>query len=124
MSAVHENWPQYEMVQTESECGGGTFDWKAAAHTFYLCNRYLAGGVTTYTYWNAILQDGGYSSWGWKQNALVQVNSSSKTAKYCAEFYAYKHYTHLIPAGSKIRFRMNSSKKTPEAFSTISASTQ
>jgi len=102
MSAVHENWPQYEMVQTESECGGGTFDWKAAAHTFYLCNRYLAGGVTTYTYWNAILQDGGYSSWGWKQNALVQVNSSSKTAKYCAEFYAYKHYTHLIPAGSKI----------------------
>ena len=102
ISAVRDAYPQYELVQTESECGGGTFDWNAAAHTFKLCNHYLACGVTTYTYWNAILQDGGYSSWGWKQNALVHVNSSSQTAKYCPEFYAYKHYSHFIPAGSKI----------------------
>ena len=99
---IRRDFPGFELVQTESECGSGTFDWNAAAHTFQLCNHYLANGVTTYTYWNAILKDNGASNWGWVQNALVQVNSTSKTAKYCPEFYAYKHYTHLIPAGSVI----------------------
>ena len=99
---VREDYPGYELVQTESECGSGTFDWNAAAHTFQLCNHYLAGGVTTYTYWNAILQDKGVSHWGWVQNALVRVNSTTHTATYCPEYYAYKHYTHLIPAGSQI----------------------
>ena len=99
---VRAAYPQYEMVQTESECGSGTFDWNAAAHTFELCNHYLTHGVTTYTYWNAILQDRGESRWGWIQNALVQVDGSTRTPRYCAEYYAYKHYTHLIPEGSRI----------------------
>lgn len=102
LAAVHAAWPQYELVQTESECGSGTFDWGAAVHTFQLCNDYLSNGVTTYTYWNAILTDRGLSSWGWAQNALVQVSSSTNTARYTPEYYAYKHYTHLIPAGSSI----------------------
>jgi glucosylceramidase len=99
---IRRDYPDFELVQTESECGSGTFDWNAAAHTFQLCNHYLANGVTTYTYWNAILKDNGASNWGWIQNALVQVSSATNTAKYCPEYYAYKHYTHLIPAGSKI----------------------
>ncbi len=99
---VRRNFPGFELVQTESECGDGKFDWPAAAHTFELCNHYLSNGVTTYTYWNAILTDNGVSHWGWPQNALVQVSSATNTARYCAEYYAYKHYTHLIPAGSKI----------------------
>jgi len=94
--------PEYEAVMTESECGGGTFDWSAAAHTFQLINHYLGNGVTTYTYWNLMLQDGGYSTWGWKQNALVQVNSSDGQPNYTAEYYALKHYSHLIPPQSKI----------------------
>lgn len=102
ISNIRKSFPDYELVQTESECGSGTFDWNAAAHTFQLCNHYLANGVTSYTYWNAILKDLGYSTWGWRQNALVQVSTSTNKATYCPEFYAYKHYTHFIPAGSKI----------------------
>ncbi len=102
IAAVRRTWPQYELVQTESECGNGTFDWAAAVHTFELCCRYLTHGVTTYTYWNAILQDGGFSTWGWRQNALVQVSSSAHTAFYTPEYYAYKHFTHLIVPGSRI----------------------
>ena len=102
IAAVRKAFPNYELVMTESECGSGTFDWNAAVHTFQLCNHYLANGVTTYTYWNTILKDKGLSTWGWQQNALIQVNSTTKTAKYCPEYYAYKHYTHFIPAGSEI----------------------
>ena len=94
--------PEYEAVMTESECGSGTFDWSAAAHTFYLINRYLANNITTYTYWNAILKDNGVSPWGWQQNALVQVNSADNKPNYTAEYYAFKHYSHLIAPGSKI----------------------
>lgn len=44
-------------MQTESECGSGTFDWKATEHTFNLINHYLGSGCEEYTFWNAILCD-------------------------------------------------------------------
>lgn len=99
---VIRDYPDYEAVMTESECGSGTFDWAAAEHTFQLINHYLANKITTYTYWNAILKDKGISTWGWQQNSLVQVNSGTKIPRYTAEYYAFKHYSHLIPPGSKI----------------------
>ncbi len=102
INEVMTRHPEYEAVMTESECGGGTFDWSAAAHTFYLINRYLANRVTTYTYWNAILKDKGISTWGWQQNSLVQVNSANGKPYYTPEYYAFKHYSHLIPPGSEI----------------------
>jgi len=110
---IHEvmaRHPQYEAVMTESECGSGTFDWGAAVHTFQLVNHYLANGVTTYSYWNAILKDKGLSTWGWQQNALVQVNSSTGRPRYTAEYYALKHYSHFITPGSKILYVNESSE--------------
>lgn len=125
---IHEvmaRHPDMEAVQTESECGSGTFDWKAAEHTFQLINHYLANRVTTYTYWNAILKDKGTSSWGWVQNALVQVNSSTNTPNYTAEYYALKHYSHLIPPGSRIltvdKSRLVLSVETPSGLIVVVA---
>jgi len=125
---IHEvmaRHPDMEAVQTESECGSGTFDWKAAEHTFQLINHYLANRVTTYTYWNAILKDKGTSSWGWVQNALVQVNSSTNTPNYTAEYYALKHYSHLIPPGSRIltvdESRLVLSAETPSGLIVVVA---
>lgn len=102
MKEVLYRHPQYEAIQTENECGSGTFDWNAGAHTFQLVNRYLANNVTTYYYWNAILKDNGISPWGWVQNAMVQVSSATRRPRYTPEYYAYCHYTHFIPAGSKV----------------------
>lgn len=118
ISRIRSTWPQYELWQTESECGSGTFDWSAAAHTFQLINHYLANGVTTYTYWNAILDNGGYSTWGWKQNSLVYVNDDTHEPRYTPEYYAFKHYSHLITPGSTIlkcdETNLLLSAKTPE----------
>lgn len=102
MNEVLRRHPNYEAIQTENECGRGTYDWNAGAHTFQLVNHYLRNQVTTYYYWNAILKDNGISPWGWVQNAMVQVNSATNTPRYTPEYYAYCHYTHFIPAGSKI----------------------
>ena len=97
---IRDKYPQYKYVQTESECGWGAFDWKAAEHTFGLINYYIGNGCTEYTFWNAILADEGKSGWGWKQNALIRVDSKKKTATYTPEYYAVKHYSGYVSPGS------------------------
>ena len=99
---VREKFPNFTYVQTESECGWGSFDWGAAEHTFGLINHYLGNGCVEYTFWNAVLYDEGISGWGWKQNALIRVDSEKKIATYTPEYYAVKHYTHFISNGSKV----------------------
>ena len=99
---VRAKYPFLKAVQTESECGAGTFDWRAAEHTFSLIGKYLSLGCEEYTFWNAILCDDGKSSWGWRQNALIRVNSKEKTAELTPEYYAVMHYSHFVTAGTKL----------------------
>lgn len=114
LPAIRKKYPQYKYVQSESECGWGSFDWKAAEHTFGLMNHYLANGVEEYTFWNCILSDDGVSGWGWKQNALIRVDSKSSQVTYTPEFYAVKHYTHFVGEGSKVlASKPSGSEKTP-----------
>ncbi|WP_258104249.1 glycoside hydrolase family 30 beta sandwich domain-containing protein [Marinoscillum sp. MHG1-6] len=97
---VRDDYPGYKLVQTESECGVGSFDWGAAVHTNNLINFYISNGCEEYTFWNVILKDNGASAWGWLQNALIRVNSSDLTYEYTPEYYAVKHNSHFVPSGS------------------------
>ncbi|MBR2962798.1 MAG: glycoside hydrolase family 30 protein [Lentisphaeria bacterium] len=99
---IRNKYPHLKVVQTESECGSGTFDWRAAEHTFGIINDYLGKGCEEYTFWNVILCDRGESAWGWKQNALIRVDSQAKTATLTPEYYAVKHYSHFVTAGTKL----------------------
>lgn len=102
LSRLREKYPNYKYVQTESECGWGAFDWAAGEHTFERIAHYLGNGCEDYTFWNAILADEGFSTWKWKQNALIRVDSKAKTATFTPEYYAVKHFTHFIAGGTKI----------------------
>lgn len=102
LPALKKKYPNYRYVQTESECGWGSFDWNAAEHTFERINHYLGNGCEEYTFWNAILADNGFSTWGWKQNALIRVDSKNRTATLTPEYYAVKHYGNAVPKGSVI----------------------
>lgn len=99
---IRKKYPNYKYMQTESECGSGTFDWKAAEHTFNLINHYLGNGCEEYTFWNAILSDAGTSGWGWKQNALIRVDSKTNTTTYTPEYYAVKHFSNKVVSGTKV----------------------
>lgn len=99
---IREKYPQYKYVQTESECGNGSFNWGAGEHTFHLVNHYLGNGCEEYTIWNVILANNGVSPWGWKQNALIRVDAEAKTATYTPEYYAVKHYSNFVTPGSKL----------------------
>lgn len=102
LPGIRKKYPDYKYVQTESECGWGSFDWKAAEHTFNIINEYLANGCEEYTFWNAVLSDDGVSGWGWKQNSLIRVDSKSRTLTYTPEYYAVKHYCQAVVSGSRI----------------------
>ena len=65
-------------------------------------NHYLGNGCKEYTFWNFILTDNGESPWGWKQNALIRVDSKARTFTYTPEYYAVKHYAHYIGAGTEV----------------------
>ena len=99
---IRSKYPEMKYVQTEGECGWGSFDRAAAEHTFERINHYLGNGCEEYTFWNVILADEGVSGWGWKQNALIRVDSKTRTATYTPEYYAVKLYAEAIPAGSRI----------------------
>lgn len=97
---IHRKYPAMKLMQTENECGGGTIDWAAAEHTFDLVESYLNGGVNSYMYFNMVLQDEGVSSWGWKQNSLIRVDSRTKEVLYTPEFYLMKHLSHFVKVGA------------------------
>ena len=62
----------------------------------------MGNGCDEWYNWNFLLPDNGESPWGWKQNALIQVDSKSRSIRYTPEFYAVKHFTNLVPAGSRM----------------------
>jgi len=99
---IRQEHPEWNYISSECECGWGSFDWGAAEHTFHLLNHYLGNGCNEFFNWNAVLRDNGESAWGWKQNALIRVDTQTKTFAYTPEYYAFMHYSHFIPKGSQI----------------------
>lgn len=96
---LRERYPQLRFMQSESECGNGSMDWAAGEHTFFLLSDNLGNGCDEYYNWNFILTDNGESPWGWKQNALIQVDSKTREMRYTPEYFAYKHFSHFIAPG-------------------------
>ena len=100
VSYIKKKYPGLSLMQTETDCGNGSVDWKAAEHSFQLIQDYLDSGVNAYMYWNMILDETGKSSWGWKQNAQVTVNKENGTVTYTPEYYLLKHFSYFIKPGS------------------------
>lgn len=99
---MRKRYPNLRFMVSESECGNGDMDWKAGEHTFFLLADNLGNGCDEYYNWNFVLKDKGESTWGWTQNALVQVNSQTRQMRYTAEYYAYKHFSNLITPGTEM----------------------
>ncbi len=100
IAGVHKKYPDMKLMQTESECGDGSNDWKSAEYTWSLIRHYLDNGANTYMYWNMILDETGKSRWGWKQNSLISVDSKSGRFRYNPEYYLFKHLTHNVKPGA------------------------
>lgn len=98
---IGKKYPDVKLMQTETECGDGSNDWKAAEHTFALMKHYFNNGANAYMYWNMVLNESGKSQWGWKQNSMISVNSATREVSYNPEFYLMKHFSHFILPGAQ-----------------------
>lgn len=103
LPSLREKFPDLKhWMCSESECGNGDMDWKAGEHTFFLLSDNLGNGVDEYYIWNFLLKDNGISTWGWTQNALIQVDSKTRRHRYTAEYYAVKHFSQFISEGDEM----------------------
>ncbi len=99
---IRAQYPKMHYIVSESECGNGDMDWQAAEHTFFLLCDNIGNGCDQYYNWNFILQDNGVSRWGWRQNALIQVDSKTHRMRYTPEYYAFKLFSHFVTPGTRM----------------------
>ncbi len=105
---VNLAYPHLKLMQTETECGNGWLpwdenaqnDWAALEYTFHLMEHYFSHGANSYLYWNMVLDETGKSTWSWKQNSMITINSQNGKITYNPEFYLMKHFSHYIKPGA------------------------
>ncbi|MBQ3039981.1 MAG: glycosyl hydrolase [Clostridia bacterium] len=98
LDQTRDDFPELEIIQTESECGGGDNSWE---HMMYICElmrQYFRHGASAYVYWNIALEGDSSSTWGWQQNSLMHVVDGEPN--YTPEFYMMKHFSHFIKRGA------------------------
>ena len=99
LADTNDNFPDLEIIQSESECGNGKNTWAQMMYIFELMQMYFRFGASSYVYWNLALFEGQSSTWGWKQNSLITVNDGKAT--FTPEFYLMKHFAHFVKRGAK-----------------------
>ena len=94
-----DDYPELELIQTESECGDGQNTWDHMMMIYGLARHYFRFGATAYVYWNLALKKGQPSTWGWHQNSLISVDGDK--AIFTPEYYLMKHFSHFVKRGAK-----------------------
>ena len=99
LAQTQDDYPDLEIIQTESECGDGQNSWEQMLYIFSLMRHYFRFGSSAYVYWNLALKKNQPSSWGWHQNSLVSVDNGKM--EFTPEFYMMKHFSHFVKRGAR-----------------------
>jgi glucosylceramidase len=94
-------YPGLILFQSEQECGDGSNSWAYAGYTWQLMKTYLRHDVSGYMYWNISLDQTARSTWGWRQNSLLTVDTNARTFHYNPDFFFLKHLTHCVDVGAR-----------------------
>jgi glucosylceramidase len=98
--ATHKKYPGKKMLETETECYNGENSWDEAQTTFQKITEDMNHFANGYTFWNLVLSEKSTSSWGWKQNSLLKIDTAAKQIIYNPEFYSLKHFAHFLQPGA------------------------
>ncbi len=102
MQRTHQAWPSKRLMQTENECGDGKNTWDYAHYVFELLQHYIANGANAYVYWNMVLPEGGRSTWGWLQNAMLSVDLDRGRLQFNPEFFVMRHAAGFVHTGASV----------------------
>jgi glucosylceramidase len=88
------------MMQTETECNDGADSWSQGMVTFGKMIEDVNHFANSYIYWNLVLGEKSRSSWGWKQNSLLTIDTRTAKIIFNPEFYALKHFGNFVRPGA------------------------
>lgn len=94
-------YPDLPLIQSENECGDGRNSWEEAWYVADLFHHYIAQGAEAYVYWNPVLEPGGESSWGWRQDSLLTVAPGTGAVTVNPQFHILRHYAEFIRRGDR-----------------------
>jgi glucosylceramidase len=97
---LHATYPNLSLMETETRCFNGHNDWLDAEETFRQMIVFFRGGVSTYTYWNMVLDQTGLSSWAWSQDSTIVVDSYDGTIIFTPQYFLMKHVTAFVKPGA------------------------
>ena len=102
--------------QTEHQCGN--YPWESGyvssaapndqaygVETWGLIRDWVNAGVTAYSAWNMVLDTAGNginTTRDWDQNALLTINTSSKTLTATPAYYVFRHLAQFVVPGAKV----------------------
>lgn len=91
-------YPHVKLQHSESECYYGANSVEQAFRDFQDFVAYVRAGCSLFTFWNMVLPEPHTSTWGWKQNSLVVIDTAKRTVTYEPGFaLAYFLGRHLLP---------------------------
>lgn len=100
MKKTYEEYPDVELMMTETNCGEHENDYAYAESQFDDIVTYMEHGASSFMLWNMVLDETGSSLAGWQQNSPVVVHSDTKEVDWNAQYYAYKHFSRFVDKGS------------------------
>ena len=96
-------YPRTRFMHTESVCHGGENSEFEAVYQFDNVLECMQANIDVFTYWNIVLSQTPRSSWGWKQNSLVTVNTEDGVLSYNPDFRVYRFlYDHIKPGAVRL----------------------
>jgi glucosylceramidase len=101
ISLAKDLYPEKKLMQSETVCNGGANSWEDAQKLYGLMKRFLDNNANSYFAWNMVLDEGGMSTWNWKQNALITVNRQTGKVTYNGEYYTMRHFSQYVKPGAK-----------------------
>ena len=108
------------IVQTEHKCGNYHWnpmgfppfnpdmppnDYAYGVESWGYIRDWIKAGVTSYSAWNMVLDTAGKNldtMRPWPQNALLTVNTSSKTLNVTPAYYVFRHVSQYVDPGAKV----------------------
>ena len=94
-------YPDKKLMQSETECNKGDNSWADAQRLYGLMKRYIENGAGSYFAWNMVLDQTGMSTWKWRQNALITVDSATGKVTLNCEYYVMRHFSQHVKPGAK-----------------------
>jgi glucosylceramidase len=96
-------YPNIPFFQTEAPFHwpeDGIQDWTRGIEEFDNVSDFMSCSTSVYTMWNMVNDQTGASGWNWRQNVMIQVNSSTRAVTYNPHFWAYKHFGNYVKPGA------------------------